>query len=117
MSWAAAEKSESADVKAITDKLTALKETLVITTGDNYVGAAEPQLREKIADLYSKITQSFVAPSKSEMQNLALLEGMFDAAKETYRQLEQTDIPSLTTLLEAEQNKVDIKSFDDFVAE
>jgi len=113
----AAQGSESDEVTAITDKLMALKETLVITTGDNYVGAAEPQLREKIADLYSKITQSFVAPSKSEMQNLALLEDMFDKAKSTYQAMEKSELPALTALLEAKQSKVEIKSFDDFVAE
>ena len=113
----AAAGSESPEVKEIADKLMALKETLVITTGDNYVGAAEPQLREKIADLYSKITQSFVAPSKSEMQNLELLEGMFDKAKRTYQAMEKSEIPTLKTLLEAQKSKVEIKSFDDFVAE
>ncbi|GFD89858.1 hypothetical protein KUL152_20840 [Tenacibaculum sp. KUL152] len=113
----AAQGSESDEVTAITDKLMALKETLVITTGDNYVGAAEPQLREKIADLYSKITQSFVAPSKSEMQNLALLKDMFDKAKSTYQAMEKSELPALTALLEAKQSKVEIKSFDDFVAE
>jgi len=47
--------AEAAKNMKMVDKLNALKETLVITTGDNYVGSAEQQLREKMADLYSKL--------------------------------------------------------------
>ena len=36
----------------IKTELTELKKTLVITTGDNYVGTAESELREKMADLF-----------------------------------------------------------------
>ena len=41
-------------------KLNELKKTLVITTGDNYVGSAEPELREKLADLFSKINNFII---------------------------------------------------------
>ena len=59
----------------------ALKETLVITTGDNYVGSAEPQLREKIANLYAKLASSYDVPSQAELDNLAALEKRFKRAK------------------------------------
>ncbi len=67
--------------KEVIDDLTALKEGLVITTGDNYVASAEPQLREKLADLYSKVASTFDAPTSSEMDNLNLLEERFEKAK------------------------------------
>ena len=51
------------------------------------------------------------------MQNLELLEGMFDKAKRTYQAMEKSEIPTLNTFLEAQKSKVEIKSFDDFVAE
>lgn len=112
------EKSESEDVKAIATKLFELKETLVITTGDNYVGSADPQLREKIADLYSKVVQGFVPPSKSELQNLSLLEGMLNDAKMTFSSMQDAELVTLSTLLKEESNaSVDIKSFEDFLAE
>ena len=38
----------------ITD-LDAMKKSWVVTTGDNYVGQAEPELREKIASLYGDV--------------------------------------------------------------
>ena len=55
-------------------KLNELKKSLVITTGDNYVGAAKKQLREKMADLYSKVASSYDKPSANELDNLELIE-------------------------------------------
>ena len=70
--------------KPLIDELTKIKESLVVTTGDNYVGTAEKQLREKLADLYSKVASGFAPPSSSEMQNLKLLEDTFNKAKAEY---------------------------------
>lgn len=70
--------------KPLIDDLTKLKESLVITTGDNYVGSADPQLREKIATLYSKVASGFTPPSSSELENLKLLEDTFNKAKSDY---------------------------------
>lgn len=70
--------------KPLIDELTKLKESLVITTGDNYVGSSDPQLREKIATLYSKVASGFTPPSSSEMENLKLLEDTFNKAKSDY---------------------------------
>ena len=50
---------------------------MVITTGDNYVGAAEPQLREKLGALYSKIAQGFAPPTNAEKDNMKLLVDRF----------------------------------------
>ena len=68
-------------------KLNALKETLVITTGDNYVGSAEPQLREKMGDLYSKVANSYDAPSAADLENLKLIRDRFEAAKKEFSAL------------------------------
>ncbi len=66
----------------INAKLNDLKKTLVVTTGDNYVGAAEPQLREKMADLYSKLASSYDKPSAADLENLGLISDRFVKAKE-----------------------------------
>ncbi len=87
-------------------KLNALKETLVITTGDNYVGAAEPQLREKLADLYSKVANSYDKPSASEMQNLKVVSDRFEQAK--------TDFTKLKKKFKSSE-PLAIKSFEEFL--
>ena len=57
---------------------------MVITTGDNYVGSAEPELREKLADLFSKIVGSYDKPSNSELDFLSIVENRFSKAKEDF---------------------------------
>tara|TARA_R110000868_G_scaffold348409_5_gene609507 strand:- start:3201 stop:6230 length:3030 start_codon:yes stop_codon:yes gene_type:complete len=75
--------------KKLSNSLNQLKETLVITTGDNYVGSAEPQLREKMATLYSKISGSYDKPSNAELENLSLIEERFTKAKEDFNKLKK----------------------------
>jgi photosystem II stability/assembly factor-like uncharacterized protein len=80
-------KAEADKNSKMVAKLTTLKESLVITTGDNYVGSAEPQLREKIADLYSKVATSYDKPSAADMDNLNLLMERFTRAKDDLTKL------------------------------
>lgn len=51
----------------------ALRSTLVVTKGDNYVGAADPQLREKIATLYGEVVGYAGKPSNAQLSNLDML--------------------------------------------
>lgn len=75
--------------KKIISKLTKLKESLVITTGDNYVGSAEPQLREKMSDLYSKIATSYDKPSNAELESLNIIEERLVTAKNAYAKIKR----------------------------
>ena len=70
-------------VDALLKQVNELKNKSVITTGDNYVGAAEPQLRENLATLYSKVAAGYTPPTPSEMDNLKFLEQQFDEGKKT----------------------------------
>ena len=83
-----------------------LKETLVITKGDNYVGAVEPQLREKMADLYSKIAESWDVPSSSELDNYEIIKQRFEKAKKSFNKLK-----SKTNIKE-----FNIDSFEKFIS-
>lgn len=83
-----------------------LKKTLVVTTGDNYVGSAEPQLREKMSDLYSKIANSYDKPSNSELGYLKLIETRFEKAKVDFENLKK----------KAKAN-IELKTFDEFINE
>jgi len=83
-------------------KITTLKESSVITTGDNYVGQAEPELREKLATLYAKVASGFVPPSQSEMENLKLLEEQFNTIKSDLEKIKSGDWAKLMKMLSKE---------------
>lgn len=93
--------------KKVSDKLNELKETLVITTGDNYVGTAEPQLREKIADLYSKVASSYDKPSAAELDNLTIVENRLEKAKVDFAKLKS----------KAKVDDLGLKTYEEFLAE
>lgn len=99
-------KDENTSKKTVS-KLNELKETLVITTGDNYVGMAKRQLREKMADLYSKIASSYDKPSENELNNLSLIEDEFNRAKTKFNKLKK----------KVKIEDLSLKSFDEFISE
>ena len=70
--------------KGIKNKLQTLKESLVITTGDNYVGTAENELREDLLDLYSKLASSYDKPSRNDLDNLGIVEDEYYSLKSEY---------------------------------
>ncbi|HKL91195.1 MAG TPA: hypothetical protein VJ880_08435, partial [Allomuricauda sp.] len=81
-------------------------ETLVITTGDNYVGAAEPQLRERMADLYSKVASSYDKPSAAELKNLEVIAERFNTAKTDFAKLKDKYL---------KKQAVTLMTFEDFL--
>jgi hypothetical protein len=87
-------------------KLTELKESMVITTGDNYVGTAEPQLREKMTALFQKVENNYGAPTANELENL-----------ETIRKYNAEMLQSLKELKKKYklENKVPLKPFEVFL--
>ena len=88
-------------------ELNELKKSLVITTGDNYVGAAKKQLREKMSDLYSKVASSYDKPSSNELENLALIENEMKSANKRYSKI----------LKKVNSTLIPEKSFEDFINE
>jgi photosystem II stability/assembly factor-like uncharacterized protein len=93
----------SGDNKELAKELNTLKETLVITTGDNYVGSADPQLREDLLDLYSKVARGFAPPSTPELANFKLISERFEEAKKSYKKIKKDGVA------------VTLKSFEEFV--
>jgi len=92
---------------ALGKKLQTLKETLVVTTGDNYTETAEPQLREKMLTLYSKIASSYDKPSNNEMDNLNVIEERFNKAIKNFEKLKS----------KAKLKDLEMKSFEEFLNE
>lgn len=100
------EKASELKNKKLVNALGKLKESLVITTGDNYVDSAEPQLREKMAGLYSKIAGSYDKPSNAELENLSIIEEQFNKAKKDYDKIRK----NLKFI-----GELKLKTFDEFV--
>jgi photosystem II stability/assembly factor-like uncharacterized protein len=95
-----------------------LKDRLVITKGDNYVGAGEPQLREDMAELYGKVAQSFFRPSKSELQSLDAIQERFNTGKADFKKIKDKHIAKFNEV--QAKNKLQpimLKSFDEFLKE
>lgn len=104
--------------KPLLDELNALKETMVVTKGDNYVGAGKPQLREKMAELYSKVASGFQPPSASELENLTLIEDRYNKAKADFEAIKKKRLPAVEKFIkERKMTSVVLKSFDDFIIE
>ena len=99
-------KAEADGNTKIVAKLNALKETLVITTGDNYVGTVDPQLREKMAKLYGKVADSFDKPSKADLDNLRLITEEFEEAKISFEKLKGKV---------KEKESLSLKSYEEFL--
>jgi hypothetical protein len=96
--------------------LMALKKTLVITTGDNYVGAAEKQLREKIGDLFSTIGGYYGAPSTTQLESLTMLQTAFTEAKKRFNEIQTAQLAKYKAATEKEGfTFVTLKSFEEFV--
>ncbi len=103
-------------VASLQKELNALKETLVITSGDNYVGSAEPQLREKLADLYSKIATNYERPSNAEIKNIALIESRFNAAKNSFETIKKKRLSKLEAYLKKNDlGDIKLKSPEEFL--
>ncbi|WP_108808686.1 VPS10 domain-containing protein [Aquimarina spinulae] len=92
----ASQKVTTAAVK----ELNALKETLVVTTGDNYVDEAEPQLREKLSDLYGEVAEQFEKPSFAQLENQEVLEARLNEAKAAYEKINGKQVAKFNKYLE-----------------
>jgi photosystem II stability/assembly factor-like uncharacterized protein len=100
----------------VIEELNKLKERLVITTGDNYVGTATPQLREKLGNLYSKVASGFTPPSSSELENLQMLEDQFNKAKAEYSLTRSRRIGKIESF--GQKNGIEqpkLKTFEEFI--
>ncbi len=100
------------------DELNALKETMVITSGDNYVDSSEPQLREKLATTYGKIVGSFTPPSVSDLENVALIEERFNEAKASFEKIKSKRLKKLNDFIAKNSlEPLTIKTMEEFLSE
>ena len=80
--------------------LSTLLKELVVTTGDNYVASAAPELREKMGDLYSNIASTYDKVSGSNRDNFELIAEEFDTAKSKYQEIQNKEVKKFNTYIE-----------------
>jgi hypothetical protein len=104
-------------VDALRMDLTAMRNTLVVTTGDNYVGTAEDELREKLNEIFANVSSYFGAPSSSELANISALSNELNKAKKQFGVLQESKIKAFKSLLEkdSEIKMPEIFSFEEFI--
>ena len=81
-------------VTKLGQELDALRNKLVVTTGDNYVGTADPQLKEKLNDIYGTIASYYGAPSSTQIENIATLKKAMSDAKVEFEKIKSGNIKS-----------------------
>ena len=100
----------------VLNELTALKKTLVITEGDNYVASFEPQLRGKLGDLYGKMASGFDPPSSSDLANMSILEERFEKAKTDFEKIKAKHVAKMKKYMD--QNSIEtikLKTYMEFL--
>ena len=98
------------------DSLEALRKDLVITTGDNYVASAEPELRERLGDLYSGVASTFDGVSGARAENFKLISEEFNTEKERYAAIMAKEGKKFMSFLDKNDiAKPQIKSKEEFL--
>jgi hypothetical protein len=101
----------------ISSELNTLKNTMVVTSGDNYVGSAEKQLREKLGSIYSSVAGQFDAPSPSQKANIENVMELFNTAKTKFESLKSSYITKLTDITTKNGVAFKLKTMEEFLAE
>ena len=109
---------DSKNANKMRDALNALKETLVITTGDRYVKEAEPELREKLSELYNNVVSTFEKPAPVYYTNTETYQDQLNDAWKTYNSIEKKYLDKVNSELEASQKEtIVLKTKAEFLAD
>lgn len=93
-----------------------LRKDLVVTTGDHYVASAEPELREKMGELYSNVASAYDRVSGAHKQNFELISEDFEEAKKRYQTITNKEGKKFSSFLEKNEiKKPKIQSKEDFL--
>ena len=100
----------------LVSELEALKAKLVITTGDNYVGRAENQLREDLGEIYSTIATYYGAPTVTQLENVDLMENKLTKATTEFKALQNGSMKKYDEKLDKmELTKVMLKTYEEYI--
>ena len=98
------------------DALEGLKKELVVTTGDNYVASAEPELRERMGNLYSGIASSYDRVSGAQKANYELISEEWREAQVKFAEIKNNEVAKLLSFMEKNEiGSLTIKSKEEFL--
>ena len=104
------------EAQKLYDALENLRTDLVITTGDNYVASADPELREKMADLYSNVATNFNKISGASQANFELISEEFSKEKKRYQEIMKKEGQKFNSFLEKNNiPKAEIQTKEEFL--
>lgn len=99
-----------------TKDLEAFKKGLVVTSGDNYVAAAEPELREKISALYGDVADFMGKPSNAQLENYSNLKKELEDAQEKWEGTFAVRLKEVNAALEkAKLNPISLPDWETFM--
>lgn len=113
---ASKDKSYTKTSDKINAELNKLKNSMVVTTGDNYVGAAEKQLREKLGAIYASVASQYDAPSPSQKANIESIMEIYNKAEVEFKKLEKTHFSKILEKAKKTNPDYKLKTFDEFIA-
>jgi hypothetical protein len=91
---------------------------MVITSGDNYVGMAEPQLREKIATLYGEVNSYPGKPSVAQIESMKVLNEKLNDVKSAVAGItEQSEKINKVLYQNKASSKLEFRSRESFLLE
>jgi hypothetical protein len=90
---------------------------MVVTSGDNYVGSAEKQLREKLGAIYSSVAGQFDAPSPSQKANIENVMELFNNAKTKFESIKVNNYKKLNEAAIKNSISFKLKTMDEYLAE
>ncbi len=103
---------------ALEARLNDLKKQLVITTGDNYVGTAKKQLREKLGSLYSTVASNYQRPSNTQYKNMTMLVKELNEAQTKFSYIKSKELARLEkAATKYNLQGLAIKPFEQFLKE
>ncbi|RDK85263.1 WD40/YVTN/BNR-like repeat-containing protein [Marinirhabdus gelatinilytica] len=97
------------------DALEDLRTDLVVTTGDNYVASAEPELRERMAELYANIAGSYDRVSGAQLQNYELIKEEFENEKNRYAEIKNKEGKKFMRFLEKNDMELSMDSKEEYL--
>ncbi len=98
------------------DKLLDLRKSLVVTTGDSYVNESEPELREKLAELYGTVAGGFEPASAAQAKNMVLYSEQVAQAEVDAQAIMNKEVAKMISFMEKNDlTPVTLETKEEFV--